>query len=121
MVRRIRNRKSFAILQAKNSLSSTVYCVDVYNTANSTAGLLKGIATRFSASGFFHELVSPKSLGIHYTLGPFRFFSKILGDIRSSRCTTGVVDTDGKWKISSIRKVLIILFRHLWVVGLTNR
>jgi hypothetical protein len=40
-------------------------------------------------------------------------FSKIHGDIRSSRCTTGVVDTSGKWKKSSIRKVLIILFGHL--------
>ncbi len=41
---------------------------------------------------------------------------KIHGDIRSSRCTSGVVDTDGKWEKSSIWKVLIILFGHLWVV-----
>jgi hypothetical protein len=52
---------------------------------------------------------------------PFRMFSKIRGDIRSSRCTTRVVDTGGKWKKSSIRKVLNILFGHLWVVELTNR
>jgi hypothetical protein len=102
-------------------IHSVIVHLDVYNTTNSTAGLLKGIATRFSISGFFHESVSPKSLGIHYPLGPFRFFSKILGDICSSRCTTSVVDTGGKWKISSIRKVLIILFRHLWIVGLKNR
>jgi hypothetical protein len=48
-------------------------------------------------------------------------FSKIRGDIRSSRCTTGVVDTGGKWKKSSIIKVLIILFGHLWEVELTYR
>jgi hypothetical protein len=29
-----------------------------------------------------------------------------------------VVDTGGKWKKSSIRKVLIILFGYFWVVGL---
>jgi hypothetical protein len=28
--------------------------------------------------------------------------------IRSSRCTNGVVDSGGKWKKSSVRKVLII-------------
>ncbi len=40
--------------------------------------------------------VSPKLLSI--PLGLFRFFfSKIRGDIRSSRCTTGVVDTGGKF------------------------
>ncbi len=38
------------------------------------------------------------------------FFSKI----HSSRCTTSV-----KWKKSSIIKVLIILFGHLWEVELT--
>ncbi len=47
---------------------------------------------------------------------PFRIFSKIRGDIRGSRCTTGVNDTGGKWKKSSSRKSLIILFGHLWVV-----
>ena len=48
-----------------------------------------------------------------------RIFSKIRGDIGSSRCTTGVVDTGGKWKKSSIRKFLIIVFGYLWVVELT--
>jgi hypothetical protein len=38
------------------------------------------------------------------------------GDIRSSRFANGVIDTGGKWKNSSIRKILIILFGHLWVV-----
>ncbi len=32
-------------------------------------------------------------------LGPFRLFSKTRGDICSSRCTTGVVDTIGKFAI----------------------
>jgi hypothetical protein len=46
---------------------------------------------------------------------------KIRGDIRGSRCTTGVIDTGGKWEISSIIKVLIILSAHLWEVELTYR
>jgi hypothetical protein len=37
-------------------------------------------------------------------------FSKIRGDIRSSWCTTGVVETGGKWKKSSIRKVFHYFF-----------
>jgi hypothetical protein len=58
-------------------------------------------------SGFLHGSVSPKALVI--PLGPFQIFSKIRRDIRSSRCTTGigVVDTGGKWKKSSIRKIFI--------------
>jgi hypothetical protein len=31
------------------------------------------------------------------TLGSFQIFSKIRGDIRKSRCTTGVNDTGGKF------------------------
>ncbi len=46
-------------------------------------------------SGFFHESPSPKPLII--TLGSFQIFSKIRGDIRKSRCTTGVNDTGGKF------------------------
>jgi hypothetical protein len=73
---------------------------------------IKGTVSRnFSTSGFFHESVSPKPLSI--PLGLFRIFSKIRGDIHSSRCTTGVVDIGGKWQKSSIIKVLIILFGHL--------
>jgi hypothetical protein len=30
---------------------------------------------------------------------PFRIFSKILGDIRDSRCTTGINDTGGKFAL----------------------
>jgi hypothetical protein len=58
---------------------------------------------------------------LNLPLLPFPIFSKNCGDIRSSRCTTGVVDTGGKWRKSSIIKVLIILFGHLWEVELTYR
>ncbi len=37
------------------------------------------------------------------------------------KCTTSVIDTSGKWKKSSIIKVLIILFGHLLEVELTYR
>jgi hypothetical protein len=58
--------------------------------------------------------VSPHPQSI--PLRPVRIFSKIHGDIRSSSFATGVNDTGGKWKKSSIRKILIILFGHLWGV-----
>ena len=68
----------------------------------------KGTVTRdFRLLVFFMDQFPPSPLG------PFQNFSKIRGDNRSSRCTTGVVDTGGKWKKSSIIKVLIILFGHL--------
>jgi hypothetical protein len=51
--------------------------------------------TRFFASGFFHESPSPKPLIM--TLESFRIISKFRGDIRKSRCTTGVNDTGGKF------------------------
>jgi hypothetical protein len=50
---------------------------------------------RFFASGFFHESVCPQPQSI--PLGPFQFFSKIFGNIRKSRCTTGINDTGGKF------------------------
>jgi hypothetical protein len=50
-------------------------------------------------------------------LGPFRILSKIHGDIRSTKFATGVVDTNRKWKKSSIRKIFYnFSFGHLWVV-----
>ena len=55
---------------------------------------LKGQCHEIFASGFFHESPSLKPLKI--TLGSFQFYSKIRGDIRKSRCTTGVNDTGGK-------------------------
>ncbi len=59
--------------------------------------------------------VSPKPLSI--PIGSFQIFLKIRRDIAAQ----GVVDTGGKWKKSSIMKVLIILFRHLWEVELSYR
>jgi hypothetical protein len=41
---------------------------------------LRDSVTRFFASGFFHESVSPQPQSI--PLGPFEFFLKIRGDIR---------------------------------------
>ena len=54
---------------------------------------VEGSVTRFFDSVFFYESVSPQPQSI--PLGPFRIFSKIRGDIRKSRCTTGI-DTGGK-------------------------
>ncbi len=70
-------------------------------------------------SGFFHLPVSLKPLSIPLEL--FQMFSKIRGDIHSSRCTTGVIDTGGEWKKSSKIIVFIILFGHLWEVELAYR
>ncbi len=50
---------------------------------------------RFFAFGFFHESVSPQPQSIPFR--PFRIFSKIRGDIRESRCATGINDTGGKF------------------------
>jgi hypothetical protein len=63
--------------------------------------VLKGQCyTRFSTSGFFYESVSPKPLSI--LIGPFRIVLEIHGDIRSLRCTTGVVDTGGAPSLANI-------------------
>ncbi len=54
-------------------------------------------ATRFFASGFFHESSSPKSLKI--TLWSLQFFSKICKDIHRSKCTTGINIQQHCWQI----------------------
>jgi hypothetical protein len=59
------------------------------------SGNLKGQCHEIFCFWFFHESVSPKPLSI--PLGPFRIFSEIRGDIRSSRLTTGINDTGGKF------------------------
>jgi hypothetical protein len=46
----------------------------------------------------FHESVSPQPQNI--SLGLFQTFSKIRGDIRKSRYTTGIKDTGGKFATS---------------------
>jgi hypothetical protein len=48
-----------------------------------------------------------------FPLGQFQIFSKIRRDIRSLKFAIGVVDTGGKWKKSSIRKIVMISFGHL--------
>ncbi len=47
---------------------------------------------------FFHKSVSPKPLNVPF--GTFRIFSKIRRDIRSSRLTSGINDTGGKFATS---------------------
>ncbi len=61
--------------------------------------------TRFSTSGFVYVSVSPKPLSIRTIPN---FFENSWEDIRSSRCTSSVFDTGGKWEKTSIRKVLNI-------------
>ncbi len=78
---------------------------------------LKGQCHEIFDYWFFSWISFPQTLSI--LLRPFRIFSKIRGDIRGSRCTTGVNDIGGKWKKSSSRKILIILFGLPWVVELT--
>ena len=56
-------------------------------------GPFKGTVSRdFLLLFFLHESVSPRPQSI--PLGPFRIFSS--GDIRKSRCTTGINNTGGK-------------------------
>jgi len=51
---------------------------------------LKGQCHEIFCFWFFYESVFPQPRSI--PLGPFQIFSQIRGDIRSSRCTTSVVD-----------------------------
>jgi hypothetical protein len=53
------------------------------------------VSQEFLLLVFFHESVSPQPQSIPFR--PFRIFSKIRGDIRESRCTTGINDTGGKF------------------------
>ncbi len=72
----------------------------------------KGTVPRdFRLQVFFMYQFPLKPLSIPLRL--FWTFSKICGDIH--RCT------GGKWKKSSIRKVLIIFMGHLWVEELAYR
>jgi hypothetical protein len=88
-------------------ISSTEYLRDGSLKANELAAFvpegwhlyylivnLKGQCHKIFDFWFFHETVSPKRLSI--PLRPSQIFSKIRGDIRGSRCTTGVADTGGK-------------------------
>ncbi len=58
----------------------------------------------------------------YYAMRAVLIFFENLRYFHSSRCTTGViVDTGDKWKKSSIIKVFIISFWHLWAVELAYR
>jgi hypothetical protein len=57
--------------------------------------LLKGQCHDIFCCWFFYESVSPQPQSI--PLGTLRIFSKIRGDIRKSRCTTGITDTVDKF------------------------
>jgi hypothetical protein len=52
---------------------------------------LKGQCYEIFCFWFFHESFSPQPQSI--PLGPFQILSKIRGDIRKSRCTTGINNT----------------------------
>jgi hypothetical protein len=52
--------------------------------------------TIFVASAFFYKSSSPKPLKI---VSVFKIFSQICGDIRKSRCTTGIKDTGEKFAV----------------------
>jgi hypothetical protein len=56
--------------------------------------LLKGVRLEIFDFRLFNESVSPRTLSI--PLGPFRIFSKILGDLRNVVFIAGVVDTSDK-------------------------
>jgi hypothetical protein len=84
------------------------------NFATTIGRKLQGTAPRdFRLQVFFHVSVSTKPLSL--LLGLFQIFSKICGDIQSSRCTTGVVD---KWQMEKIFNQKVLKF---WVVELTYR
>ncbi len=66
--------------------------------------------TRFSTCGFFHESVSPKPLSI-----------PAISNFFENSWRYSQLKVLHRWKKSSIIKVLIILFGHLWEVELTYR
>ncbi len=58
---------------------------------------LKGKCHEIFCFRFFSWITFPQAPDNYITVGSFRIFSKIRGDIRKSRCTTGVNDTGGKF------------------------
>jgi hypothetical protein len=61
---------------------------------------LKGQCHEIFCFRFFSWITFPQAPDTVITLGSFRIFSKIRGDIRKLRCTTGVNDTGGKFATS---------------------
>jgi hypothetical protein len=89
---------SVQIARLHNFLYLTFH--EIYETKVRLKTMLKGTVSEIFCFRFFHESPSPKPLII--TLESFRIFSKIRGDIRKSRCTTGVNDTGGKFATGAI-------------------
>jgi hypothetical protein len=80
---------------------------------------LKGQCHEIFYFWFFQESISHKPLSI--PLGPFQIFRKFM-EIFAAQGTPPVsLKPVAKRKKSSIIKVLIILFGHLWKVELTYR
>ncbi len=80
--------------------------------------LIKGTVQRDFRFQIFLWISFPKPLGL--PLGPFWIFPKICGGIRSSRCTTGVINSGGKGKNLQSEK-FNYFFKHLCAVELTYR
>ncbi len=80
---------------------------------------LKGQCHEIFDFRFFHESVSPKPLSI--PIGCVKFFWKFTEIFAAQGASPCCRPTSRKWKKSSVRKVFIILFEHLWVVELTYR
>ncbi len=102
----ILQKSSLQILSASCSFLKTAFSLallnvrrmllldDYMNTISFHSLFYRDSATRFFASGFFHESSSPKWMKI--TLGSFRFFSKTCRDIHKSRCITHINDSGSK-------------------------
>ncbi len=89
----------FFLFRASQNFYINVYDIPyliAMKNSHWSAVALSDSAMRFSTSFFFMNQFLPKPLSIEW--GLFQIFSKIFGDIRSS----------GKWKKSSISKVLNI-------------
>jgi hypothetical protein len=70
----------------------------VFNIIRCTKNKIKGtVSGDFLLLVFFMNKFS-QSPCVYHKKGPFRIFSKIRGDIRSSRFTTGIIDTGGKFE-----------------------
>jgi hypothetical protein len=74
--------------------SNQVYFLLCHENINMLSEILKGTVSRdFLLLVFLMNQLPPSPR----VLGPFRIFSKICGDNRNSRCTTGINDTGGKF------------------------
>jgi hypothetical protein len=80
-------------MESKRQTERFTVCT-LFDRSEEVKSTKRDSVTRFFAAGFFYESVSPQPQSV--LLGPFRIFSKIRGDIRCSRLTTGVADTGGK-------------------------